>query len=60
MVECRTKRHTVILFIPHISGNWEVLPFLRERGEKSGKIFVLFCDVSRELFKVEKSNIELL
>lgn len=47
VVECRTKRHTVILFIPHISGNWEVLPFLRERGKKVARylfFFVMFLE----------------
>lgn len=52
MVECRSKRHRVILFVPDISDNWEVLSFWGEG--QSGKIFVLFCDVFRELFKTEK------
>lgn len=57
-VECSCKRHTVILFIPDISGNWEVLSFFwGGGGVQSGKIFVLFCDVFRELFKTTKKVI---
>lgn len=45
-------KDTVILFTPDISDNWEVLSFCGEG--QSGKIFILFCDVFRELFKTEK------